>query len=64
MEEKYHLKNFAASCVNTTSDWSIHWVNDRIFPRRPTIYQPKAIKIDALLQEKIPYFFHQIRLEA
>ncbi len=62
IEEKYHLKNFAARCVQTTSDWSVHWVNDRIYPRRPTVYQAKALAIDALLQQEVPTFFNQIQL--
>jgi hypothetical protein len=62
IEEKYHLRNFAAHCVNTTDDWSAHWVNDRIYPRRPTVYQAKARVIDALLQQQIPIFFNQIQL--
>ncbi len=64
MEEKYHLKNFAAACINTTSDWSVYWVNDRIFPRRPWTYQPHALMIDALLQQQIPHYFHKIRIES
>lgn len=64
IEEKYHLRNFAAACVNTTSDWSVYWVNDRIFPRRPWTYQPRALKIDALLQQQIPEFFQHIKLES
>ncbi len=64
IEEKYHLRNFAAACVNTTSDWSIHWVNDRIYPRRPWTYQPRALIIDTLLQQQIPEFFQQIKLES
>lgn len=64
IEEKYHLKNFAAACINTTSDWSVHWVNDRIYPRRPWTYQPRALKIDALLQQQIPEFFQKIKLES
>lgn len=64
IEEKYHLRNFAAACVNTTSDWSINWVNDRIYPRRPSMYQPRATAIDKLLQQQIPQFFQQIKLES
>ncbi len=64
IEEKYHLRNFAAACVNTTSDWSSHWVNDRIYPRRPSMYQPRALTIDTLLQQQIPQFFQQIKLES
>jgi hypothetical protein len=64
IEEKYHLRNFTEACVNTTSDWSAHWVNDRIYPRRPSIYQPRALTIDTLLQQQIPQFFQQIKLES
>ncbi|MFZ0219228.1 MAG: hypothetical protein WAL30_03380 [Candidatus Aquirickettsiella sp.] len=63
IEEKYHIRNFTVACINTTSDWSVHWVNDRIYPRRPWTYQPRALKIDALLQQQIPEFFQQIKLE-
>jgi hypothetical protein len=64
IEEKYHLRNFAAACVNTTRDWSVHWVNDRIYPRRPTVYQAKAVVIDTLLQQQIPSLFKQIKCES
>lgn len=64
IEEKFHLRNFAAACINTTSDWSPHWVNDRIYPRRPSMYQPRAFAIDALLLQQIPQFFQQIKLES
>lgn len=63
IEEKYHLRNFAAACVNTTSDWSLHWINDRIYPRRPSLFQARAATIDKLLQQQIPQFFQQIKLE-
>lgn len=63
IEEKYHLRNFAAACVNTTSDWSAHWINDRIYPRRPMMYQPKAHRIDSLLRQQIPKYFYQIQFE-
>ncbi|MEN9917112.1 MAG: hypothetical protein RLY40_1044 [Pseudomonadota bacterium] len=64
IEKKYHLSNFAAACVNTTSDWSVNWVNDRIYPRRPSLYQPHALAIDRLLQKQIPQFFQRIKLES
>lgn len=64
IEKKYHLRNFSAACVNTTSDWSLHWVNDRIYPRRPTVYQPKAVAIDRLLQQQIPNLFKHIQCES
>lgn len=64
IEKKYHLSNFAAACINTTSDWSVNWVNDRIYPRRPSLYQPHALVIDKLLKQHIPQFFQQIKLES
>lgn len=61
IENKFHLKNFAANCVNTTSNWSTHWVNDRIYPRRPFVFEPNALKIDQLLMDNVPQFFNQIK---
>jgi hypothetical protein len=55
--------DFAEECVTTTADWSSHWVNDRLYPRRPFIYQPKASKIDALLAKMVPDQFKQIKIE-
>jgi len=43
-------------CILTTKDWSQHWVNDRIFPRRPFFHQPNAATIDQLLQQNVPEF--------
>ena len=63
IEKKYKLKDFAANCINTTADWSPYWVDDRIYPRRPWVYQSNAIEIDALLQKTIPSFFKKIELE-
>ncbi len=62
-EQRFGLKGFAQQCLASTSDWSQHWVNDRIYPRRPFIYQPKARQIDALLAEQLPEYFAHIRLE-
>lgn len=63
IEKKFHLKNFAATCIETTSDWSTNWVNDRIYPRRPFVFQPDAPQIDQLLADKIPKIFKQIKFE-
>jgi len=38
-------------------------MNDRIYPRRPFIYQPKAGRIDQLLKEHLPQYFQHIRIE-
>ncbi|MES2142579.1 MAG: hypothetical protein V4471_06855 [Pseudomonadota bacterium] len=63
IENKFHLKNFATDCVSTTRNWSTHWVNDRIYPRRPFVFEPNALEIDNLLNNKIPEIFHQIKIE-
>ncbi len=62
-EERFHLEGFARECIATTSGWSEHWVNDRIFPRRPFVYQPRAHEIDRLLSSTLPRYFDRIRLE-
>lgn len=63
MQEKFKLHDYAKQCITETSYWSVHWVNDRIFPRRPHVYQPNAYLIDALLKENIPSLFQKIRIE-
>lgn len=54
--------DFVAACILTTKGWSEHWVNDRIYPRRPFIYQPNAGSIDRVLQQHVPQF-ESIRIE-
>ncbi|CAG9931378.1 gamma-glutamylcyclotransferase family protein [Candidatus Nitrotoga arctica] len=63
LEQRFELKDFARQCLVTTSNWSIQWMNDRIYPRRPFIYQPKAGQIDQLLNEHLPQYFQHIRIE-
>lgn len=48
--------NFVVECLRSTKGWSTHWVNDRLYPRRPFIYQPNAGFIDRLLSEHVPEF--------
>jgi hypothetical protein len=62
-EQRFELKDFAQRCIATTHDWSEYWVNDRIFPRRPFVYQPKAPQIDSLLSKYLPQYFSRIRIE-
>jgi hypothetical protein len=64
LEARFHLSGFASECVTTTTDWSTHWINDRIYPRRPHIYQPKARQIDKLIHDELPAFFPAIRLDS
>jgi hypothetical protein len=61
--QNYELKDFADRCIQTTTNWSSKWLNDRIYPRRPFIYQPKAFQIDRLLDKNVPEYFHKIRIE-
>jgi len=51
-----------AECITTTQGWPRHWVNDRIFPRRP-FHQPNAVQIDTKLHQMLPEQFEAIRLE-
>lgn len=55
--------DFVEQCVLTTHGWSRHWVNDRIYPRRPFHYQPNAFKIDKYLNKLLPEFVEAIRIE-
>ncbi|MCH8290407.1 gamma-glutamylcyclotransferase [Candidatus Poribacteria bacterium] len=65
IEEEYRLaeKGFAKRFIETTTCWSEHWVNDRIYPRRPFIYVPRALAIDELLDKYIPEYFDKIKIE-
>jgi len=62
-QDKLGAEGFARECVRTTHGWSKHWVNDRIYPRRPFIHQPRAFTIDRLLKDEIPEYFDAIRIE-
>jgi len=55
--------DFAELCVTTTQGWSQHWVNDRIYPRRPQVFEPNATIIDALLARLVPEAFAAITIE-
>jgi hypothetical protein len=63
MEKSAGVAGFAAECIRSTTDWSAHWVNDRLYPRRPFIYQPQAQAIDQLLKRELPDLFDRIRIE-
>jgi hypothetical protein len=62
-EQKFGVEGFARECLATTHEWSGHWVNDRLYPRRPFIYQPMARQIDQLLSLQVPAFFAQVKLQ-
>lgn len=63
LEREHQLRGFAAECIGSTHGWSRHWVNDRVYPRRPFVQQPDAAAIDRLLQRKLPNQFKAIRIE-
>jgi hypothetical protein len=58
------LADFSRECLATTSGWSEHWVNDRVYPRRPFVYQPRASQIDTLLSQQLPQYFTRIRIDS
>jgi len=63
---KYFDDSYAKMCISSTSYWPIRrgeWINDRIFPRRPLIYEPMAREVDQLLYTMIPYSFKIISFE-
>jgi hypothetical protein len=62
-EQRFQLEGFARQCLATTQDWSEHWVNDRLYPRRPFIHQPKSRAIDLLLSQQLPALFSHIKIE-
>lgn len=63
LEDRFELEGFARQCVRTTHGWSRYWVNDRLYPRRPFIHQPKAGRIDRLLKNELPRLFPKIKIE-
>ena len=62
-EERYKLQEFSLECVRTTHGWSAYWVNDRVYPRRPFVFQPRAPQIDKLLSEEVPAHWSKLQLE-
>ena len=63
-EQRFGLAEFSQQCLSTTTDWSEHWVNDRIYPRRPFNFQPKARQIDNLLSKQLGQYFSRIKIES
>ena len=54
--------DFVDQCVLTTDGWSKHWVNDRIYPRRPYQHQRNAFQIDRVLRKHMPELVEAIRM--
>jgi len=63
---KYFDDSYAKMCISSTSYWPIRrgeWINDRIFPRRPLIFEPMAREVDQLLYTMISNSFKIISFE-
>lgn len=56
---------FAQRFMETTSEWSRYWVNDRLYPRRPFIFQPAASSIDGVLKAapQTAELYYEIEIE-
>ena len=66
IEGKYPTAaGFTQDFIATTDEWSRYWVNDRLYPRRPFIFQPAAGQIDAALQSapKTSELFYEVEIE-
>ena len=66
VEGKYPTAaGFTQDFIDLTDAWSRYWVNDRLYPRRPFIFQPSASKIDAALKSapKTAELFYEVELE-
>jgi len=63
IEEEFSLQGFAKEFLNSTYSWSVHWINDRVYPRSPHIYQPRAFKIDELLFNNLNSYYKEITIE-
>jgi hypothetical protein len=57
------LDNYADNCVKQTIGWNYSWINDRLMPRRPWVYQPHASEIDTLIKKNLPMEFGRIGVE-
>ncbi len=53
--------DFAKEFITSTKDWSAHWENDRVSPRRPFL-TPRAGEIDELLEAQLKDIFGNIKL--
>ncbi|WP_298516755.1 gamma-glutamylcyclotransferase family protein [uncultured Kordia sp.] len=46
--------HYTIDFIRSTIGWSECWANDRIYPRRPFIYEKNAFAIDKILKENLP----------
>jgi hypothetical protein len=55
IKKRYKIQEFPNQCVETTTEWSKHWVNDRVHARRPFLV-PNFYKIDKILSNYFDYY--------
>ena len=55
IKERFKITEFPKQCVETTTEWSKYWVNDRVHARRPFLV-PNFYKIDNLLSNFFDYY--------
>lgn len=63
LEKQYHLQGFAKDCVNTTSNWSPAWKNDRVNPRTAVDNVAYVADVDSLIANTLPEYYNQIKIE-
>ena len=47
---------YAQEIIETTKDWSVYWLNDREFARRPWVADKQYDSVDKLLAAGAPHF--------
>jgi hypothetical protein len=66
VEGKYPTAaGFTQKFIETTDEWSRFWVNDRLYPRRPFIFQPASDQIDKALKSapRTAELFYEVEIE-
>jgi hypothetical protein len=51
LEKENNMSGFAVDVITSTDAWSKHWVNDRVYPRRPGIKNRLAYDITLTLEK-------------
>lgn len=60
IQTKHHLTSYTGNCIDTTINWSTHWINDR--KKNPSRNPSQDImkEINNLLETKLPLLFNEI----
>lgn len=58
---QFNLTNFPEECIESTDNWSRHWVNDRNRPVRGRLVQVNRSKVDDLLERIKGGMYEDIR---